>query len=331
MKKLCMILLAALLLLSAACASPAPQETAAPKDVSVVTEEPEPMSTDAPAPEASASDFILSASEGPLNEATPEPTTEPTPEPTAEPTAEPTPEPTAEPTAEPTPEPTAEPTPEPTRPPRPEEPEYEHLPEEYLPLSQRVLGDWFAEQAGLVIALSLTEDGYTLSIPGTDPQAGQWEEKDGMVVLDGDGESALLVLDDVLRLDALGLLFTREQPLTYVPADLFADASEGAFDGLWRAHFVAVGDGVMLAQALAEDAIVYIEGTNVALGGQRFGDVIRVFTPVEGAMTLTEGEATVTLQLQQDGFLRLTVVGPEPVTIYLMPALIPGQELPAAE
>lgn len=311
MKKLCMILLAALLLLSAACASPAPQETVAPKDVSVVTEEPEPMATDAPAPEASASDVILSASEGPLNEATPEPT----PEPTAEPTVEPTPEPTAE----------------PTRPPKPEEPEYEHLPEEYLPLSQRVLGDWFAEQAGLVIALSLTEDGYTLSVPGTDPQAGQWEEKDGMVVLDGDGESALLVLDDVLRLDALGLLFTREQPLTYVPADLFADASEGAFDGLWLAHFVAVGDGVMLAQALAEDAFVYIEGTNVALGGQRFGDVIRVFTPVEGAMTLTEGEATVTLQLQQDGFLRLTVVGPEPVTIYLMPALIPGQELPAAE
>ena len=37
MKKLCMILLAALLLLSAACASPTPQETAAPKDVSVVT------------------------------------------------------------------------------------------------------------------------------------------------------------------------------------------------------------------------------------------------------------------------------------------------------
>ena len=59
MKKLCMILLAALLLLSAACASPAPQETAAPKDVSVVTEEPEPMATDAPAPEASASDVIL--------------------------------------------------------------------------------------------------------------------------------------------------------------------------------------------------------------------------------------------------------------------------------
>ena len=289
MKKLCMILLAALLLLSAACATPTPQEAAAPKDVSVGTEEPEPMATDAPAPEASASDVILSASEGPLNEATPEPT----PEPTAEPTVEPTPEPTAE----------------PTRPPKPEEPAYEPLPEEYLPLSQRVLGDWFADQAGLMITLSLREDGYTLSAPGADPQAGQWEEQDGMILLDGDQEGGLLVLDNTLRMDALGLLFTREQPLTYVPADLVADAPEGAFDGLWRAQFVAVGSGetagTMLAEAAEEDAFVYIEGTNVALGGKRFGNVIRVFTPDGGGLTLPE--EGVTLGLQQDGFLRLTL------------------------
>ncbi len=299
MKKLCMILLAALLLLSAACASPTPQETAAPKDVSVVTEEPEPMATDAPAPEASASDVILSASEGPLNEATPEPT----PEPTAEPTVEPTPEPTAE----------------PTRPPKPEEPAYEPLPEEYLPLSQRVLGDWFADQAGLMITLSLREDGYTLSAPGADPQAGQWEEQNGMILLDGDQEGGLLVLDNALRMDALGLLFTREQPLTYVPADLIADAPEGAFDGLWRAQFVAVGSGetagTMLAEAAEEDAFVYIEGTNVALGGRRFGNVIRVFTPDGGGLTLPE--EGVTLGLQQDGFLRLTL---DDATIYLMAA-----------
>ena len=299
MKKLCMILLAALLLLSAACATKAPQETAAPKDVSVVTEEPEPMATDAPAPEASASDVILSASEGPLNEATPEPT----PEPTAEPTVEPTPEPTAE----------------PTRPPKPEEPAYEPLPEEYLPLSQRVLGDWFADQAGLMIALSLTEDGYTLAVSGQAPQTGQWEEKDGMILLDGDQEGGLLVLDNALRMDALGLLFTREQPLTYVPADLVADAPEGAFDGLWRAQFVAVGSGetagTVLAEAAEEDAFVYIEGTNVALGGRRFGNVIRVFTPDGGGLTLPE--EGVTLQLQQDGFLRLTLAD---ATIYLMTA-----------
>lgn len=294
MKKLCMILLAALLLLSAACASKAPQEAAAPKDVSVVTEEPEPMATDAPAPEASASDVILSASEGPLNEATPEPT----PEPTAEPTVEPTPEPTAE----------------PTRPPKPEEPAYEPLPEAYLPLSQRVLGDWYADAAGRMVTLTLNEDGaYALAVPGQEPQAGQWTAEDGQVLLDGEDKTALLILDDALRADALDLLFTREQPLVYVPADLLTDAPEGALDGLWRAQFVAVGDGTMLAEAAGEDAFVYIQGTNVALGGARFGNVIRVFTPDAGALILPE--EGLALQLQQDGFLRLTA--PD-ATIYLM-------------
>ena len=300
MKKLCMILLAALLL-SAACASPAPQETAAPKDVSVVTEEPEPMATvePTPAPAAEPAEEPKDVSEG--TEETHPGSGSDEPEPRA--------------TVEPTPEPTAEP----TRPPKPEEPAYEPLPEEYLPLSERVLGDWFADQAGLMITLSLTEDGYTLAVPGQAPQAGQWEEQDGMIVLDGDQEGGLLVLDNALRMDALGLLFTREQPLTYVPADLIADAPEGALDGLWRAQFVAVGSGetagTMLAEAAEEDAFVYIEGTNVALGGRRFGNVIRVFTPDGGGLTLPE--EGVTLQLQQDGFLRLTLAD---ATIYLMAA-----------
>ena len=56
----------------------------------------------------------------------------------------------------------------------------------------------------------------------------------------------------------------------------------------------------MLAEAAEEDAFVYIEGANVALGGTRFGNVIRVFTPDAGALTLPE--EGVTLQLQQDGF-----------------------------
>ena len=301
MKKLCMILLAALLLLSAACASPTPQEAAAPKDVSVVTEEPEPMATvePTPAPAAEPAEEPKDVSEG--TEETHPGSGSDEPEPRA--------------TVEPTPEPTAEP----TRPPKPEEPAYEPLPEEYLPLSQRVLGDWFADQAGLMITLSLTEDGYTLAVPGQAPQAGQWEEKDGMILLDGDQEGGLLVLDNALRMDALGLLFTREQPLTYVPADLVANAPEGAFDGLWRAQFVAVGSGetagTMLAEAAEEDAFVYIEGTNVALGGKRFGNVIRVFTPDGGGLTLPE--EGVTLGLQQDGFLRMTLAD---ATIYLMAA-----------
>ena len=213
--------------------------------------------------------------------------------------------------------------PEPTRPPAPAEPEYDPLPAEYLPLEERVLGEWYADEAGLVITLTLTEEGYMLSVPGTDAQTGKWEAKDGMIVLDGDEQNPLTPIGDVIRSDALDLLFTREMPTVYVPADVIADAKEGSFDGFFKAQFVAVGEGTILAAAAEEDAYVYIEGTNVALGGTRFGNVIKVFTAAPGALTLAESDLSVKLEIQQDGFLRMTL--PDAV-IYLMPAVVPGTE-----
>lgn len=190
--------------------------------------------------------------------------------------------------------------PEPTMPPPPEEPEYESLPAEYLPLSERVLGEWYADEAGLVITLALTEEGYTLSVPGTDAQTGKWEAKDGVIVLNGDEQNPLTPIGDVI-----------------------ADAKEGSFDGFFKAQFVAMGEGTILAAAAEEDAYVYIEGTNVALGGTRFGNVIKVFAAAPGALTLAEPDLSVKLELQQDGFLRMTL---SDAVIYLMPAVVPGTE-----
>ena len=206
-----------------------------------------------------------------------------------------------------------------TPPPPPQEPEYDPLPEEYLSLEERLAGRWFAEQAGLLISLTLTEDGaYALNVPGQAPRSGQWTVADGQVLLSGEEDLALLVVDGVLRAEALDLLFTREQPLTYVPAQVIAGA--GAFDGLWRAQFVAVGDGTMLADAAEEDAFLYIQGTNVALGGTRFGNVIKAFTAAPGALTLSEPDLSVKLELQQDGFLRMTL---SDAVIYLMAYPVP--------
>ena len=229
-------------------------------------------------------------------------------------------------TTTPAPEPTAAPgsdtvEPDATMPPPPEEPEYEPLPAEYLPLSERVQGLWYADEAGLVITLALTEEGCTLSVPGEQPKTGKWEAKDGVIVLGGDEENPVTPLGDVLLWDAMDLLFTREMPTVYIPADVIADAKEGSFDGFYKAQFVAVGEGTILAAAAEEDAYVYIEGTNVALGGTRFGNVIKVFTTVPGALTLAEDGLDVKLELQEDGFLRMTL--PDAV-IYLMPAVIPG-------
>ena len=76
-----------------------------------------------------------------------------------------------------------------TPPPPPPEPEYEPLPAEYLPLSERALGDWYAELSGLAIQLTLAEDGaYALLVPGSEPLAGVWAEEDGRLILDGEAE-----------------------------------------------------------------------------------------------------------------------------------------------
>ncbi len=213
----------------------------------------------------------------------------------------------------------------------PPEPEYEPLPDEYRPLAERVIGDWFADEMGLLVSLTLSEDGtYVLSVPGDEPRKGQWEARDGQLFLDGSEEAAITPVGDVLRFNAPDLLFTREKPETYVPADLFTDAKEGSFDGLWKAQFVAVGDGTILARALGEDAMLLVEGVRVTMSsGQVLGDPVE-FTFENGALVLKEGDVSLTLQLQQDGLLRLTLSGEEPTVIYFMP-IVKADETPAPE
>ena len=129
---------------------------------------------------------------------------------------------------------TEPPAPEPTRPPAPEEPEYEPLPVEFKTLTERCVGEWYADVAGMTVTLTLSEDGaYALSVSGGEAMTGKWEEKDGALVMDGDEENPLLPIGDVIRMDSLDLLFTREQPTVYVPAEPIADAKEGIFDGWW--------------------------------------------------------------------------------------------------
>ncbi len=218
-----------------------------------------------------------------------------------------------------------DPSTEPVRPPMPQEPEYEPLPESGQPLYERVLGDWYADYAGLVLTLSLSQGSYTLSAPGAETLTGTWKVKDGGLVLDGSERDTLAPVNDGLRWDSANLMFTRQQPQTYVPAEPLAEVSEGAFDGFWKSRYVGVRGGAVLSAVMGEDTFVYVEGVHVALGGARFVDVIKTFTFENGTLTLLDEDMAVTLELLQDGFLRLTFAGQQPMTIYLMPAAIPGR------
>ena len=204
--------------------------------------------------------------------------------------------------------------------------EYEPLPASELPLDQRILGDWYAGENGLVMTLSFAEDGaYTLSVPGQDPRQGTWAlTEDNKLALDGDDAGALLPVNDTLLWKAQQVVFRREAPGTYVPGAVLATAKEGDFDGYWKSCYVAVGDGTMSSSAVGETTDVFVEGSRVALGGPLFGDVIVDMQLKDGALTYAAEGITVSLALQEDGLLRLTSTAGQPVTLYLLPTYVEG-------
>ena len=224
---------------------------------------------------------------------------------------------------------TAAPAPEPPE----EELVYDPLPTPEPPLAVRLLGDWYADSQGLKLTLTLSEDGsYAFHFPGQEDRTGAWTLSDeNLLCLDGEEGETLLPVEDTLRWASADLLFTRQAPEVYVPGKLLTDLQPGDLDGYWKSQFVAVGDGTILASALDEKTDIYIEGTRVALGGPLFGDIIVDMAMKDGALTYEKEGVSVSLALQQDGLLRLTVEGEAPVTVYLLPAIPGWVELDDAE
>ena len=220
------------------------------------------------------------------------------------------------------------------------------LEEPLLSAEARVPGDWYALHQGAILLLHIAEDGaYTLSFPGSDLEEsrGTWTVESNQLFLDGGETEPLLVLDDSLLWESARMSFTREMPQTYVPAEEFYDLQPGDLDGLWKCRFLGVGGLTVTAESMSDDTVLYIEGENVALAGSFFGNVPLVFAFEDGAMvaSLGEGDAAValTLRLQQDGVLRLTLetgeaveadgpVSPQTVVFYLSPETPANAELP---
>ena len=217
---------------------------------------------------------------------------------------------------------------EPSRPELPPEESYETLPEEYLPMEAGLEGEWFAEYAGLLLTLKLSEDGaFTFEQPGQEAQTGKWKLVEGLLILDNKADDPIVPVGEALLWDSADLLFAREKPETYSAAAVLSDAQPGDFDGYWKALYVTVGDGAVLSNLLGENTEVYIEGSKAALGGTRYGEIIRELKAENGALTLEESGIKTTIQLQEDGLLRVTVEGGDnPAVIILAPAAIPGEE-----
>ena len=196
--------------------------------------------------------------------------------------------------------------------------------EENAPVS----GIWYSTTSGIPVRLTLSEDGsYTSAVPGTDPVTGTWEERDGDLFLDGSETPEFTVQDDRLLWNDMAAFLTREEQVVYTPAETFADFDPALFRGYWKALYVDVDGIACLASSLNDTTDLYVEGNSMILGGPLFGDLPVKAESADGALTCTAEGITVTLRMQQDSFLRMTVdTGEETLTWYLEAAGIPEAE-----
>lgn len=191
-----------------------------------------------------------------------------------------------------------------------------------------VVGHWYTDVDGLSVTLTLNSDGgYTLALPEALGQssAGTWALEDGFVRMD-DSAWLSLVNDSLLIWTEGATFFTREPVLWYTPAALLEDAPASLFAGYWKSAYVDLNGTAVPASAVEDKTDLYIEGHSGILGGPRFGDTQVKLTFADGALTCEHAGTQVTLQIQQDGFLRLTTA-PDAAALYLFHAAAPDEAL----
>lgn len=190
-----------------------------------------------------------------------------------------------------------------------------------------VTGLWYSDLSGVAAELSLNADGtYRLSVPLEEEKTGTWKLDDGFVYLDGTAIPELATWgENTLMLGDSAGFFTREKPWVYAPDAPRPDAPLDLFAGYWVCQYVDVNGSPLPADYVSDRTDLYIEGHSAILGGPRFGDTQVKLDFADGAMQCEIGGAQVTIQLQQDGFLRLTNTGPDAAILYLLRAPTPDE------
>ena len=183
-------------------------------------------------------------------------------------------------------------------------------------------GDWFGNLNGIPVKMTLNADGtYAVNIPGYEPETGTWEEQDGYVYLNGSETPECCVIGDKLFLNEVLVFFSREQQDVYTPAAPTAEIPTEAWRGYWVCAYVDVDGTAYPASLLNDKTDLYVEGTSAILGGPVLCDIQVKMESADGALTCEADGAAVALQMQEDGFLRMTLtVDGEDLVWYLLPA-----------
>lgn len=190
------------------------------------------------------------------------------------------------------------------------------------PDREGLIGDWFAQVRGLDLILTLTDDGtYTVRF-GAETNHGVWTMTDAGICLDGADAPTLYLTGERLTWTARGVFLMRDQLAgsAYSPAELLMEGvAAETFNGYWTCCFLDAGGAVLPACELYEATDVYVEASRAALGGPLFGDVAVDMVFEDGALAFVQDDVSVSLALQTDGLMRMTLAAPDAaLTLYLM-------------
>ncbi len=207
-------------------------------------------------------------------------------------------------------------------------------------------GDWFADMFGQLAILTIADDAtYSMEVMG-DSDEGVWVLEGETLYLDKgtDVETALAYDADACTLsvdlgDEMMIVFGREMPVFFTPAEARTDATVEEYAGSWTATFVDFFGMLAPVDAAGMTMTLTIEGTNATMAlnmGEEEPDVATIEGAfADGILTLTipaeselEEDAVFTVKLLVDGTMscEFSMMG-MPVVFYLEAA---AEEAPAA-
>ena len=135
-----------------------------------------------------------------------------------------------------------------------------------------------------------------------------------------DGGDALLSPDFTI--------YKNDYPLKgelYQPAEVLTEITADRFRGYWKSVYVDEEGSAYPASTLDDETDLYVEGTSAILGGPVFDDLQVKMDSTGGALTCSTDGTMVLLQLQQDGFLRMTKsLEKEEMIWYMLPVYVRG-------
>lgn len=185
---------------------------------------------------------------------------------------------------------------------------------------------WYGRAEALPVTLTLRSDGgYSLDAAG-ERKTGVWEARDGGVALDGEENASFLRVGDVLIDRENGLVLRQSEPAPlYTPAEPLSGVPQELFNGYWKSLYADADGALLPAEDFGDRTDLFVEAPRAALGGALFGDVVVDMVFADDALRYEAGEVSIVLQLQTDGFLRMTLAGPEgELLLYLLPTHVDG-------